>query len=401
MRAAEVRLLAFLGVATFFEGFDLLALAQVLPDVRAAFGLSEWETGAVVAIANLGAVLAFLLVRAADRWGRRRVLLVTLVGYAAATAVTGCATSVWTFAAAQLVARFFLLAEWGVAMVYAAESFPASRRGAALGWLQAASSLGGIVCGAAVPILTGGPLGWRAVFFAGLPVLLLLAMARVFLPETPRFAAVERTTAAPLAILRAGYGPRVARLAFLWAATYVCTQSALPFWKEFAVRERGWSDREVALALTVAAVTAAPAIVVSGRLLDALGRRVGATLTLAATAVGVVLAYRAQATWALTLGVVLAVFGSSAVLPALNAWTAELFPTELRGAGAALANNLLGRIGYVVGPLAVGAAAGQVGWGVAVAATALGPLVAMAGVWRWMPETRGQELEVSAALEST
>ncbi len=157
----------------------------------------------------------------------------------------------------------------------------------------------------------------------------------------------------------------------------------------------------MALALTVAAVTAAPAIVVSGRLLDALGRRVGATLTLAATAVGVVLAYRAQATWALTLGVVLAVFGSSAVLPALNAWTAELFPTELRGAGAALANNLLGRIGYVVGPLAVGAAAGQVGWGVAVAATALGPVVAMAGVWRWMPETRGQELEVSAALEST
>jgi putative MFS transporter len=92
------------------------------------------------------------------------------------------------------------------------------------------------------------------------------------------------------------------------------------------------------------------------------------------------------------------IFGTTAVLPVMNAYTTELFPTELRSDAFAWANNLLGRMGAVVAPLGVGAAAGVYGWGPAVAATALGPMVALALILWKLPETSGIELEQTSTL---
>ena len=64
----------------------------------------------------------------------------------------------------------------------------------------------------------------------------------------------------------------------------------------------------------------------------------------------------------------------------------------------AWANNLLGRIGYVLSPLAVGAAAGHYGWGPSVAFTGLFPLVAIAMILAELPETANRELEDTAEL---
>ena len=61
------RLLIFLSVATFFEGYDLIAITQLLPELREDFALSPSEGGLLVAFANLGAVAAWLLVRRADQ----------------------------------------------------------------------------------------------------------------------------------------------------------------------------------------------------------------------------------------------------------------------------------------------------------------------------------------------
>ena len=51
----------------------------------------------------------------------------------------------------------------------------------------------------------------------------------------------------------------------------------------------------------------------------------------------------------------------------------------------------------MVVPLLVGQAAGVWGWGPAVSATALGPLIAIGLILLWMPETRGLELEETSA----
>ena len=86
------------------------------------------------------------------------------------------------------------------------------------------------------------------------------------------------------------------------------------------------------------------------------------------------------------------------MIPVLNALTTERFPTELRGDAFSVANNLLGRLGFVSSPLLVGAAAGRFGWGPSVAITAIFPLFALALLLLRVPETGGRELEDTARL---
>ncbi|MEZ4251836.1 MAG: hypothetical protein R3B99_26800 [Polyangiales bacterium] len=66
------------------------------------------------------------------------------------------------------------------------------------------------------------------------------------------------------------------------------------------------------------------------------------------------LCYTLEGLWPLTFALMLGIFASSAYLPILNGYTAELFPTRLRGMAFAWSNNLLGRLGYVLSPVAVG-----------------------------------------------
>lgn len=397
------RLVAFLSVATFFEGYDFIALSQILPSLRRDFDLSQTGAGAMIALINVGTMIAALLVRRADVWGRRRVLSVTIVGYTLASLASAFAPEAVSFSLLQLVARVFLIGEWAIAMVYAAEEFPAARRGLVIGVIQACSSLGSIACAGLVPLLLKAPAGWRTVYMVGAVPLAIMAFARRGLRESSRFeksqGATENTRATFFALVQGPYRGRLFLVATCWALTYVCTQTAVTFWKEFAVSERGMTDKEVAGALTLAAVASMPMVFAVGKVLDTLGRRRGAAVIYALTAAGVWAAYSLHGRAALTAALVLAIFGASAVLPVLNAFTAELFPTEMRSDAFAWANNLLGRIGYVLSPLAVGYAAERVGWGPAVAATAAFPLVALVVILARLPETRGRELEDTARLE--
>src|SRR5687768_15498953 len=119
------RLFVFLSVATFFEGFDFIALTQILPNLRKDLGLDVEWSGYLVAFINLGTVFAYALVRYADRWGRRRVLTVTIAGYTLFSFLSGLSPNVFVFAVLQLLARIFLIAEWATSNVVAAEEFPA------------------------------------------------------------------------------------------------------------------------------------------------------------------------------------------------------------------------------------------------------------------------------------
>jgi MFS transporter, putative metabolite:H+ symporter len=396
------RLFVFLSVATFFEGYDFMALAQILPGLRSDFGLSPAQGGVLIAFINAGTVLAFFLVRLADRWGRRRVLTLTIAGYTSCSLLSGLAPDAVSFGLFQLLARIFLIGEWAVAMVYAAEEFPAARRGTVIGVIQACASLGAVTCAAVVPLLLQTPWGWRSVYFVGALPLVIIAFARRNLRETRRFAEQAGGApegAAPLGrILRSPYRGRMLQMALIWALTYICTHNAVVFWKEFAVAERGMSDAEVGTSLALAAIASMPLVFAVGRLLDVFGRRGGALIIFTLTAAGVYGSYTFESHLALRGALVLGIFGASAVLPVLNAYTAELFPTELRSDAFAWSNNLLGRIGYVLSPLAVGAAAAEVGWGAAISATAVFPLLALGLIWTLLPETGGRELEETSAL---
>jgi putative MFS transporter len=109
-------------------------------------------------------------------------------------------------------------------------------------------------------------------------------------------------------------------------------------------------------------------------------------------------AYQLDGLGWLTASLTLAVFSVSAAFPGLNAFTTELFPTERRAEAFAWANNMLGRIGYVLASALVGTLAGWVGRGDAVSATAVFPLVALVLILWLLPETKGRELEETAEL---
>ena len=394
--AYQRRLIWFLSVATFFEGYDMFALSQLLPEIRSEFALSPSAAGWMLAAINLGTVIAFALVGLADRLGRRRVLSITIAGYTVASLASAFAPGAALFTLAQLLARIFLIGEWAVASVVAAEEYPAEDRGTVIGVVSACGSLGSIVCAGVVPLLLKTPPGWRAVYMVGAVPLLLLAFARRGLRETQRFEAEAKGPPKPListAVLRGPTRGRVLRLGAIWALTYVCTQNAVTFWKEFAVAERGLSSAAVGGMITLAALVSMPAIFFAGRLLDRLGRRGGAVLIYGALTLGVALVYTLRARAALAAALIFAVFGVSAVLAVLNAYTTELFATRDRAEAFAWSNNLLGRSTYVLSPIALGYAAEPLGWGVSVGSTALFALGALALILLWLPETRGRELE--------
>ncbi|MBW2455919.1 MAG: MFS transporter [Deltaproteobacteria bacterium] len=403
LTAYQKKLFIFLSVATFFEGYDFIALTQVLPEVRAEMSLGKAEAGFLIAFIYTGTILAFLLVRLADRWGRRRVLTLTIAGYTLTTFATGLSPDPISFAAFQFLARIFLIAEWATTMVIAAEEYPADRRGMVLGVIQGFSALGSIVCAGVAPLLMDlTSYGWRSVYFVGIIPLVILAFARRGLRESRRFAeqlaAGESVQPSLFAIWRTPYRRRLIQIACIWALTYVCTQNAVTFWKEFAIESRGFTAGQVGLSISIAAVASMPLVFYSGKLLDQIGRKRGAVVIFSMGALGVVLSYGLHGRWPLTVALIFGIFGASGVLPVLNAFTTELFPTELRGSAFAWANNLLGRIGYVLGPAVVGLVATDLGWGPAVQMTAIGPIIAVILILWWLPETGSKELEETAAV---
>lgn len=396
------KLLIFLSIATFFEGYDFIALSQVLPELGKVWGLDRGDKAAMYGLINIGTIVAYLLIRRADKWGRRRVLTITIVGYTIFTGLSGFANDPYVFTIAQLLARTFLIGEYCISMVYAAEEFPPEHRGLVIGLMQAMASLGGVFCAGLAPLMLSSDLGWRMVYFAGVLPLVLVAFARRSIKESSRFVADVGSEAKDrpfLFIWSTGVGKRVVQLAIIWGLTYFCTITTLAFWKEFAMTERGFTDGQVATAITIAALVSMPLIFYSGRLLDRIGRRKGATVIYIASTLGLYFSYVLEGQWPLTGALVFGIFGVSATMTVLNAYGTELFPTELRAEAFAWANNLLGRFTYVASPFIIAAFADDYGWGPSVSLTAIGPAIALVLILWWLPETNAKELDETGALE--
>src|ERR1044071_5460669 len=105
-------LLILLISATFFEGYDSSILALLLPNIQSTFHVSEAVLGLSRIPIELGLFVAFFLARLADRWGRRPLLLWSVVGYTIFTALTAVSWNIWSFAFFQFMTRIFLGAEY-------------------------------------------------------------------------------------------------------------------------------------------------------------------------------------------------------------------------------------------------------------------------------------------------
>ena len=141
-------------------------------------------TGSVMfALFLVGWGLSFIWGPIADRFGRTRSLVATILIYALFTGAAAFAQNVWQLGLFRLIAGIGVGGEWAMAGTYVAEAWPEDRRRMGAGYLQTGYYFG-FFAAAALNYTVGAHYGWRAMFLCGLaPV--VVAVATLFKVEEP------------------------------------------------------------------------------------------------------------------------------------------------------------------------------------------------------------------------
>ena len=161
------------------DAFDAMLYALVLALLMRDLGMSKTTAGLLGTLtllaSGMGGILFGFL---ADRIGRKRALMASILTYSVCSFASGLATSIAVLAAARFVLGLGMGGEWNTGATLVAESWPTEFRAKALSIVQSSWAFG-----FAAAALVAGPLaryfGWRAVFFVGiLPALLTLWIQR-------------------------------------------------------------------------------------------------------------------------------------------------------------------------------------------------------------------------------
>ncbi|MFZ0293162.1 MAG: MFS transporter [Candidatus Sulfotelmatobacter sp.] len=161
------------------DAFDAMLYALVLALLIRDFGMSKTTAGLLGTLtllaSGLGGVMFGFL---ADRMGRKRALMASILTYSVCSFASGLATNIAMLAAARFVLGLGMGGEWNTGATLVAETWPTELRAKAIAIVQSSWAIG-----FAVAALVAGPVaryfGWRAVFFVGiLPALLTLWMRR-------------------------------------------------------------------------------------------------------------------------------------------------------------------------------------------------------------------------------
>jgi MFS family permease len=169
-----------------------LVLVPALRDLLPRSGLEASQAnvgfygGVLFAIFLAGWGFAFLWGPFADRFGRVRTLILTIVCYSLFTFLGCVAGSVWQLAAFRFLAGIGIGGEWTIGGVYVAEEWPESRRKQGAAWMHTGYYFGTFLA-AIVNYTVGAHYGWRAVFAVGGTPALLVAFIRYGVRESARW----------------------------------------------------------------------------------------------------------------------------------------------------------------------------------------------------------------------
>lgn len=394
-----------LGTANLIDSYDIAIMGLALPQIQKGLGIEEDEVGTVGAIVRLGVLPAVLLTLLADAFGRRRLLLATILGFTAATFFTAFSRSATDFVALQFLARTFIAAEGMLAVVVIAEEFRARHRGWGIGILSAMGTLGHGLAALIFSAIHYLPYGWRSLYVLGVLPLLLVAWFRRSLRETRRFEnqtfeerSVWQRTRRPLGRLFRLYPGRLAVLcAALFPLAFVL-DSALIFVSKTLQEVHGYSPGAVTLLFLSMGISAPLGNLVAGAIGDRWGRKRVLTAGLAVNGLSIFAFYQLEGIWIpLAFGSML--LSLNIVSPLFAALGAELFPTSFRSTASGV-RQVVSTIGGATGLLAEGWLYGQLG-SHAAAITAMLVLLPLAPlmVALFLPETANRELEEIAPEE--
>jgi MFS transporter, putative metabolite:H+ symporter len=394
----HVVLLLLLSAAAFFDGYDTSIKSLALTQIRESFDLSKAGASALLAVVFLGALPAMAITRWADRVGRRRMLLVSVLGYTLFSGLTALAPNAATYATLQFCQQVFLVAEGALVWTMAAEELPADARGFGFGILGMNIALG---TGFAA-ILYGGvfdPAGisWRWLYVVGVPPLLLVAVLRRKLPESRRFSAAQaasRLAGSWREILRPPYGRWLMLVVVTTFLLQLSTQAAT-FAIDYLQTDRGIDTSTANGMLVLAGLPGIPLMVAAGGLSDRFGRRVvGCSLALASMVGGLILFWAPGGIPVLLPAMSLTLVGTMGSFPVIQTYATELFPTSLRGSASSWSATagVLGRTASL-GIAAVLLTLTNEHQSITATVLGIGPLVAVIMIAVLFPDTHGRELE--------
>ena len=396
LASADKKLLLLLGAAFFVGNYDMSVLSLALPNMQASFNIAEEDLGKVIAAARLGALPAIFLALLSDRIGRRRLLMVTLLGLSITTGATGFARTAEEFIAIQFCARGFATAEEIIAVIYVLEMLPARHRGWGVGFLAA---MGGLGAGAAsllyglVDILPGG---WRALYvIAAVPILYLVWLRRK-LPESAMFN--RHMSSSEPALLWQPFKEiwqhkrrEMTATALIAAAFWFQVAATLNFMSKYLQEIRHFEPQQVSLMYIVAGSIAILGNTLAGRISDYIGRRPTLISMLLLHCVATITFYNTGG-WLLSVAWIATLFGFFAVEVMVNAMSGELFPTACRSTASTL-RSICGMFAAVAGLSVEGLLYSALGsHSAAISIISLSSLLAIPVVMLMLRETSGTEL---------
>lgn len=375
-----------------FDVFDGLLFNYVAPNcVPTLLGLPlgsaeakaatlEW-TGILTSVLLIGwAIGGILFGKVADRIGRTRTLLLTMLLYALGTAACAAAPNIWVLMVCRIISSLGIGGEWAAGAAMVAEVVPEKRRVEAGAILYTSAPMGlflaTFITFQITAVYFNDPsVSWRYVFLFGLLPAAAAFLVRLFIKEPERW---KKIAGSETAKIRELFSPEYIRLTISGFAMAV---TALIMWWScnafIPVVAKGLAAREAVLANLDAATAEAMGqqwIKTATNSFN-LGGLIGTLLTIpAAKFLGrkkmFVIYYVAAA--ASLLGafgldldphtrlyfyfpIGLTVFG---VFGSFTYYLPELFPTRLRGTGSGFTYNV-GRLIAAIGPFLVGSIAAR------------------------------------------
>ena len=190
---AQRRTLLAAALGWALDAFDVMLYAMVITHIMRELGMTKGMAGLLNTLtllaSGIGGVLFGFI---ADRIGRKRALMLSILTYSMCSFASGLATSVQMLAAFRFVLGLGMGGEWNTGASLVAETWPTELRAKAIGVVQSSWAFGY----AAAALVSGVVLhyfNWRAVFFVGLLPAAVTLWIRKDVPESPMWEAQKRS----------------------------------------------------------------------------------------------------------------------------------------------------------------------------------------------------------------
>lgn len=394
---AECRSLIAGGLGWMLDAMDVMLYSMVLSHLMRDLGMGKGTAGLLNSLTLLASAIGGLLFGfLADRVGRTRSLMLSILVYSVASGACGLSSTIQQLAILRFILGLGMGGEWTTGAALIAETWPAEHRGKALGLMQSTWAIGEMIAAGVVALFLPR-FGWRAVFFVGVLPALIVFWIRRDVPESSIW--LEQRGTRKAGSLRLLWRKDLRRNGLLATAMNACGMFGywglftwIPAYLSLPPEQggRGLDLMKTTTWLVIMGIGKWLGYALFGFFADSAGRRRAyVTYLLVATALVPLYGIATTPLWLLVLGPFVAFFGTG-FFSGFSAVASELFPTEIRATAMGLSYNI-GRGLSAAAPAIVGLLANRFGLGSAfflqAAAFFAAALLAMA-----LPETKGRQL---------